>query len=280
MSSWRLANCQSIDSHCHLADEAFAADLDARSFDAARGTPGSSAALVILEAGNAEEAAQAERVEQLWPEVRFSIGVHPHQAHRVRRRSRARRRPGRASSVPQRRRRVPSARSASTTTTTTRRATCSRRCFARSSALALRARLAGGHPHPGGRRGHDRHPPRRGRRRPPARRAALLHRDRRRCATPASTLGFYISLAGIRDVSESGGSARNRPRRAAGSPPDRNRQSVSGARAAPRQAQRAGLRRPRGRGPGRAAPGRRPASWPGARRRTSTPCSGRDKVLN
>jgi TatD DNase family protein len=36
---------------------------------------------VVLEAGNAKEAAQAERVTALWPEVRFSIGVHPHQAH-------------------------------------------------------------------------------------------------------------------------------------------------------------------------------------------------------
>jgi TatD DNase family protein len=67
-----------IDSHCHLADETFAADLDqviARAREA-----GVERALVILEAGNAKEAAQAERVASLWPEVRFSIGVHPHQA--------------------------------------------------------------------------------------------------------------------------------------------------------------------------------------------------------
>jgi TatD DNase family protein len=67
-----------IDSHCHLADETFAADLDqviARAREA-----GVERALVILEAGNAKEAAQAERVAGLWPEVRFSIGVHPHQA--------------------------------------------------------------------------------------------------------------------------------------------------------------------------------------------------------
>jgi TatD DNase family protein len=36
---------------------------------------------VILEAGNAREAAQARRVEELWPEVRVAIGVHPHVAH-------------------------------------------------------------------------------------------------------------------------------------------------------------------------------------------------------
>ena len=68
-----------IDSHCHLADETFATDLDqviARAREA-----GVERALVILEAGNAKEAAQAERVAALWPEARFSIGVHPHQAH-------------------------------------------------------------------------------------------------------------------------------------------------------------------------------------------------------
>jgi len=68
-----------IDSHCHLADETFAADLEEvvrRAQDA-----GLERALVILEAGNEKEAAQASRIEQLWPGVRFSIGVHPHQAH-------------------------------------------------------------------------------------------------------------------------------------------------------------------------------------------------------
>ncbi len=68
-----------IDSHCHLADEVFNADLDAtvaRARDA-----GLERVLVILEAGNAAEAAQARRLEQLWPEVRCSIGIHPHAAH-------------------------------------------------------------------------------------------------------------------------------------------------------------------------------------------------------
>jgi TatD DNase family protein len=68
-----------IDSHCHLADEAFAADLE-QVVQRAQGA-GLERALVILEAGNATEAAQAWRVEQLWPAVRFAIGVHPHQAH-------------------------------------------------------------------------------------------------------------------------------------------------------------------------------------------------------
>jgi len=68
-----------IDSHCHLADEVFAPDLDAviaRAKDA-----GVERALVILEAGNRAEAAQADRVSALWPETRFAIGVHPHVAH-------------------------------------------------------------------------------------------------------------------------------------------------------------------------------------------------------
>jgi TatD DNase family protein len=68
-----------IDSHCHLADETFAADLDqvvARAREA-----GLERVMVILEGGNAAEAVQAQRLEQLWPETRFAVGVHPHQAH-------------------------------------------------------------------------------------------------------------------------------------------------------------------------------------------------------
>jgi TatD DNase family protein len=69
-----------IDSHCHLADEIFATDLEqvvARAIDA-----GLERVLVILEGGNERERAQAERLAQIWPDVRVSIGVHPHQAHR------------------------------------------------------------------------------------------------------------------------------------------------------------------------------------------------------
>jgi TatD DNase family protein len=68
-----------IDSHCHLADEVFASDLEEvvrRCQDA-----GLERVMVILEAGNAKEAAQAERLSALWPDTRFAIGVHPHQAH-------------------------------------------------------------------------------------------------------------------------------------------------------------------------------------------------------
>jgi TatD DNase family protein len=67
-----------IDSHCHLADEAFEADLDetiARATDA-----GVSSALCVLSAGDEAEAARARRVRDRWPAVRFAAGVHPHNA--------------------------------------------------------------------------------------------------------------------------------------------------------------------------------------------------------
>jgi TatD DNase family protein len=69
-----------IDSHCHLADEAFSGDLEAvvdraRAADVER-------VLIILEAGSVAEAAQADRVETIWPDVRTAVGVHPHIAHR------------------------------------------------------------------------------------------------------------------------------------------------------------------------------------------------------
>ena len=67
-----------IDSHCHLADEVFASDLDAviaRAKDA-----GIERVLTILAAGDAKEAAQAARLSALWPDCRFAIGVHPHSA--------------------------------------------------------------------------------------------------------------------------------------------------------------------------------------------------------
>lgn len=67
-----------VDSHCHLADEVFAADLEAV-VERAKGA-GLKHALVILAAGDEHEASQAVRLASLWPGVRFSVGVHPHQA--------------------------------------------------------------------------------------------------------------------------------------------------------------------------------------------------------
>ena len=69
-----------IDSHCHLAGKEFAHDLEevvARARDA-----GLLRCLVILDAEDDGEFAQAERVRALWPGVKYSIGVHPHNAHR------------------------------------------------------------------------------------------------------------------------------------------------------------------------------------------------------
>ena len=67
-----------IDSHCHLAGEEFGADLEAVVTRAR--AAGLERALVILAAADDAEAAQATRVEQLWPECRVAIGVHPHAA--------------------------------------------------------------------------------------------------------------------------------------------------------------------------------------------------------
>ncbi|HEY8536019.1 MAG TPA: TatD family hydrolase [Vicinamibacterales bacterium] len=67
-----------IDSHCHLADEAFAGDLHAV-VERARAA-GLSGALCILSAGDAAEERRADAVRAAWPAVRFAAGVHPHRA--------------------------------------------------------------------------------------------------------------------------------------------------------------------------------------------------------
>jgi TatD DNase family protein len=69
-----------IDSHCHLAATEFAGDLDAvvsRARDA-----GVVRCLVILAADDEEELTRAAAVAAAWPEVRFAVGVHPHNAYR------------------------------------------------------------------------------------------------------------------------------------------------------------------------------------------------------
>ncbi|MBM3770624.1 MAG: TatD family deoxyribonuclease [Acidimicrobiia bacterium] len=72
-----------IDSHCHLADEVFRADLTAV-VDRARAA-GLDRALVILSAGDSAEESQAARLLELWDRVRFAVGVHPHMAHEYQR---------------------------------------------------------------------------------------------------------------------------------------------------------------------------------------------------
>ena len=69
-----------IDSHCHLAGEEFEPDL-ADVIERARAA-GVAGALVILAADDDEEFRRADAVATAWPEVRFSIGVHPHAAGR------------------------------------------------------------------------------------------------------------------------------------------------------------------------------------------------------
>lgn len=67
-----------IDSHCHLAGDEFADDLDAvvtRARDA-----GVAAALCILDAGQRSERDRIGRLRTAWPALRFSAGVHPHRA--------------------------------------------------------------------------------------------------------------------------------------------------------------------------------------------------------
>ena len=67
-----------IDSHCHLADEAFVADLAAVVERA--GAVGVTSAMCILSADEPEELARAPRVLAAWPAVRFAAAIHPHRA--------------------------------------------------------------------------------------------------------------------------------------------------------------------------------------------------------
>jgi len=69
-----------IDSHCHLADDAFAADAVAV---VARATAaGLTHALSILEGGNPTEEQRARELAAGWSGLRTAIGVHPHIAGR------------------------------------------------------------------------------------------------------------------------------------------------------------------------------------------------------
>lgn len=67
-----------IDSHCHVAGPEFAGDLE--SVVARAREAGVTSALVILAADDPAELTQAQTVVTAWPDVRFSIGVHPHAA--------------------------------------------------------------------------------------------------------------------------------------------------------------------------------------------------------
>ena len=74
---WEL-DVSVIDSHCHLAGEEYVEDLGA--VVARAHAAGVSRALVIIGAEDRAERARAANVIAAWGDVRFSIGVHPHQA--------------------------------------------------------------------------------------------------------------------------------------------------------------------------------------------------------
>jgi len=67
-----------IDSHCHLADDAFAQD-SAQVLERAQ-TAGLTRVLCILAADNKTESERAQHLAREWPALRFGIGLHPHQA--------------------------------------------------------------------------------------------------------------------------------------------------------------------------------------------------------
>jgi TatD DNase family protein len=67
-----------IDSHCHLADEKFVADLDA--VVARAQAAGVTTAMCILSADEPDELARAERAASAWPAMKFAAAIHPHRA--------------------------------------------------------------------------------------------------------------------------------------------------------------------------------------------------------
>ncbi len=71
-----------IDSHCHLADDAFVPDL-AEVMERAKAA-GLTGALCILDPTNPEEATRFTRVAELWPSARCATGIHPHHAGKFR----------------------------------------------------------------------------------------------------------------------------------------------------------------------------------------------------
>jgi TatD DNase family protein len=70
-----------IDSHCHLADDAFKGDVRDVVTRARAAMP---TTLCILDAASQDERVRAKGVLELWPEARVAVGVHPHNADRHR----------------------------------------------------------------------------------------------------------------------------------------------------------------------------------------------------
>ena len=232
-----------IDSHCHLADENVRRRPRPRS-SRARRTRVSSARWSSSKAGDAQEAAQARAlVERSGPRRASPIGVHPHAAHEFADdpRTRGRRRPRRRSDA------TPSARAVGeigldyhydfSPRDVQQAVFRAQLRLARElelpvvihtreaddDTLAILREEGGGELR------------------------GVLHcfTGSPRSRAPALDLGFYISLAGIVTFPKAGELRETAQARAARSAAGRNRQPVSGAGAAPRQAQRAGVRRAR-----------------------------------
>jgi TatD DNase family protein len=71
-----------IDSHCHLADDAFVSDLE-EVIGRAK-SAGLMGALCILDPTNPKEAIRFKQVVAFWPFARCATGIHPHQAGKFR----------------------------------------------------------------------------------------------------------------------------------------------------------------------------------------------------
>jgi TatD DNase family protein len=67
-----------IDSHCHLADPAFAGDLE--DVVARARSAGVEGGLCVIALDDHAEEAQASRVRAAWPDLLYAVGLHPHQA--------------------------------------------------------------------------------------------------------------------------------------------------------------------------------------------------------
>lgn len=67
-----------VDSHCHIADEAFADDFDA--VVARSRAAGITRVMCILSSDTEEEFARVPVVQAAWPEVCYATAVHPHRA--------------------------------------------------------------------------------------------------------------------------------------------------------------------------------------------------------
>ena len=196
-----------IDSHCHLADEAFTTDISS----VVRGPGGGLAdrALHPRRRRRPRSCARAAGLRELWPERALRGRRAPASRRHVSRRpAGARRRPSSGA-----RRDARAARRRRDGARLPLRLLAARRAAARvrgAGRAGADAPAAGGHPHPRGRRRHARASSRTGRARSAASSTASP-------ATPrwprrALDLGFYISLLGHRDVPEGGRPARGRRR--------------------------------------------------------------------